>query len=158
MRILLLTLGLIFTLSPYPQKAADQHPLVGTWKLISPQSVSDNGELKDDLGPHRKGYLILTLEGRMMVLATDDARRADFSDAGLAELHKSMFAYTGKYRIEGDDLVTTVDVSWNELWNGTEQRRHYKLEGNKLTLVTGPLLNPISGKTSTGSTLVWERE
>lgn len=158
MRILLFTLGFIFTLSPYPQKAALQHPLVGTWKLISFHDVYDNGEPQSVFGQHPKGYLILTPEGRMIALGTSDARKAGLSDAERAELEKSMFAYSGKYPVEGDDFVTTVEVSWNEAWNGTEQRRHFKLEDNKLTIVTVPRPSPINPKQTATATLVWERE
>jgi hypothetical protein len=49
-------------------------------------------------------------------------------DAERVALHKSMLAYTGKYRIESSDFITVVDVSWNEDWNGTEQRRHFRVE------------------------------
>ena len=68
-----------------------------------------------------------------------------------------MFAYTGKYRVEGNDFVTIVDVSWNEEWNGTEQRRHYNLEGNKLTIETVPQPSPLD-KQAFYAKLVWERE
>jgi hypothetical protein len=43
-----------------------------------------------------------------------------------------MLGYIGKYRIEGQDFVTHVDASWNQEWNGTEQRRHFRIEGDKL--------------------------
>ncbi|MBZ5700128.1 MAG: lipocalin-like domain-containing protein [Acidobacteriia bacterium] len=159
MRILFVTLGLIFTLSPYPQKVANQNPLVGNWKLVSSQAVYDNnGKPQDVLGPHPKGYLILTPEGRMMAVISSAGRKPGPSDAERAELWKSMIAYTGKYRIEGGDVVTTVDVSWNESWTGTDQRRHYKLEGNKLTLVTVPQPSPFFQGKTYSSTVVWERE
>ena len=80
------------------------------------------------------------------------------SDAERAALHKTMFSYSGKYRVEGDMFITTVDVSWNEAWNGTEQKRHYRLEGDKLLVDTTrqpSVLYP--GKTTVGR-LVWERE
>ena len=157
MRELFLTLGLIFALSKYPLKAADQNPLVGTWKLISFQEVSKEGVTRAVFGEHPKGYVILTPEGRFIALGTSETRIAGVSDAERAELEKSMFAYTGKYRIEGDDFVINVDVSWNESWNGTEQRRHYKLQGNMLTLVNLSVLSPITGKNIT-ATLVWMRE
>ena len=32
---------------------------------------------------------------------------------------------TRKYRIERSDFNIVVDASWNEDWNGTEQRRHF---------------------------------
>lgn len=158
MRILLLTLGFFFTLSSYPQKVAQQHPLIGTWKLISLHDKYDMGEPQPVFGEHPKGYLILTTEGRMMALGTSDIRRVGFSDAERADLEKSMFAYSGKYRIEGDDFVTMVDVSWNEAWNGTEQRRHYKLDGDKLTIVTLPRLSTFNPKQTATATLIWERE
>ena len=28
-------------------------------------------------------------------------------------------------KIPYSDFITAVDVSWNEAWNGTEQRRHF---------------------------------
>jgi len=159
MRILLLTLGLIFTLSPYPQQAGDQNLLVGNWKLISSQAVYDNNGVPQDVpGPHPKGYLILTPEGRMMAMVYSGTRKPGPSDAERAELWKSMIAYSGKYRIEGDDFVTIVDVSWNEAWNGTEQRRHYKLEDDKLTVVTVPQKSPFFQGKSYTSTVFWERE
>src|ERR1035437_7363172 len=102
MRILFVTMGLILTLSPYPQKVTDQNPLVGNWKLISSQAVYDNNaEPQDVPGPHPKGYLILTPEGRMMTVATSTGRKPGPSDAERAELWKTMIAYSGKYRIEG---------------------------------------------------------
>jgi hypothetical protein len=137
--------------------AANQHPLVGNWKLVSVQVIVDNGAPQAYLGEHPKGYLILTPEGRMMALATSDTRKPSASDAERAELWKSMFAYTGKYRIEGNDFVTIVDVSWNEEWNGTEQRRHYNLDGNTLTIETVPQPSPFDKRTSYAK-LVWERE
>jgi hypothetical protein len=91
----------------------------------------------------------------MMALVTSDTRKFGSSDAERAELWKSMSAYTGKSRVEGDDFVTAVDVSWNEAWNGTKQRR---LEGDKLTIVTVPNPSALNlGQTIT-TTIVWERE
>lgn len=59
-------------------------------------------------------------------------------DTERAAVHKSMLAYSGKYRVEGQDLITTVDISWNEEWNGTEQRRHFRIEGDKLFIESAP--------------------
>ena len=54
---------------------------------------------------------------------TAATRKAGTSDAERAELHKTMIAYSGKYRVEDKAFITTVDMSWNEAWNGTEQRQ-----------------------------------
>jgi hypothetical protein len=80
------------------------------------------------------------------------------SDAERAELHKSMFAVSGRYRLAGSDLLVTVDVSWNETWSGTELKRHVRLEGDKLFIETAPAPSPLfPGKTSVAK-LVFERE
>ena len=72
----------------------------------------------------------------MMTLITSSNRKAGADDAERAALHKTMFSYSGKYRVEGDMFITTVDVSWNEAWNGTEQKRQYRFEGDKLLVDT----------------------
>ena len=92
MRVLLLSLWIILALFPHSKVAADQHPLVGNWKLISVQVIFDNGTPQAVLGDHPKGYLILTPEGRMMALGTSDTRKPSGTDAERAELWKSMFA------------------------------------------------------------------
>ena len=96
-------------------------PLVGNWKLVSLQMVVDGAAAPPDLfGLNPRGYLILTREGRMALIITGENRKGGMSDPERAQLHKSMFAVSGKYRIEGSDLLIAVDVSWNEAWNGTE--------------------------------------
>jgi hypothetical protein len=138
-------------------QAENAQDLVGNWKLLSWQVVTGN-EAQDVFGAHPRGYLILTREGRAVALTTAEIRKGGESDAERAALHKSMLAYTGRYRVEGSDFITTVDASWNESWNGSEQRRHYRIEGDKL-FIDSALAPSI---TSPGKTdcrrIVWERE
>ena len=148
----------IFLLLSGPSLGVEAESPIGTWKLVSWQVIVDNERPQDIFGTHPKGYLILTREGRIMVLTTAETRRGGMGDAERAALHKSMLAYSGKYRIEGKDLITTVEVSWNEEWNGTEQRRHLRIEGDKLFIESAPapsILYP--GKTDFRR-IVWERE
>ena len=159
MRLLLLSLGLAFLgVSPHPSPATEQNPLVGSWRMVSYQRILDNGAPQNGLGEHPKGFVILTPEGRAVLLTTADGRKPAASDADRAELWKSMVAYTGKYRIEGGDFITSVDVSWNEEWNGTEQRRHFKIEGDKLILTTSPAPSPIYPGKTYYARVVFERE
>ena len=109
-------------------------------------------------GTRPKGVLILTREGRMVGLGTAETRKFGTGDAERAELHKTMFAYSGKYRVEGKEFVTTVDMSWNEWWNGTEQRRSWKIEDGKLFIETAPARLPIHGGRMSVSRLVRERD
>jgi Lipocalin-like domain len=140
-----------------PVFAGDSNALVGNWKLVSWQVVTGN-ETQDPFGSHPKGYLILTREGRAMALTTADNRNAGTADSELAALHKSMLAYSGKYRIEGDDFITTVDISWNEIWTGTEQRRHYRIENDRLYIESTPAPSIVSPGITDFRRLVWQRE
>jgi len=103
--------------------------------------------------------MVLTREGRMIGIITAENRQSGSSDANrVVALHKSMFAYSGKYRIEGNDFITAVDVSWNEAWNGTEQRRHFKFEGEKLILETPPAPSTLQPGKTVVARVVWARE
>jgi hypothetical protein len=138
-------------------RATDSDALIGNWKLVSWQVVVGN-ETQNPFGSSPTGYLLLTREGRAMAITTADNRKPGEGVAERAALHKSMLAYSGRYRVEGDDFITTVDVSWNEVWNGTEQRRHYRIEGDRLFIESAPapsILYP--GKTDFRR-LVWQRE
>jgi hypothetical protein len=137
---------------------AESDALIGIWKLISWQVISEKEETQNVFGSHPKGYLILTREGRSMALTTADNRKGGMGDAERAALHKSMLAYTGKYRIEGNDFITTVDVSWNEVWNGTEQRRHFRIEGDKLLIDSTPGPSIVFPGKTDFRRLVWERD
>jgi hypothetical protein len=102
--------------------------------------------------------LILTASGRAIALTTAEHRTLGDSEAQRAALHKSMLAYTGRYRIEGDEFVTTVDASWNEAWNGTEQRRKFRFEGDRLIIESVPAPSLLFPGKVDYRRIVWERE
>ena len=131
--------------------------LVGNWKLVSWQVVTGD-EAKDLFGAKPRGYMILTREGRAMTVTTAETRASGESEAERAALHKSMLAYTGKYRIEGDEFITTVDASWNEGWNGSEQRRRFRVDNDKLFVESAPAPSIVSPGKVDFRRIVWERE
>jgi hypothetical protein len=114
--------------------ADDRERLIGTWKLLSYDNEFQDGSPRRAVyGQHPTGYIILTDEGRMMGVVTAEGRKPATTDEDRAALLRTMFAYSGMYRLEGDKWITTVDVSWNPVWIGTEQVRFYKLlDGNRL--------------------------
>ena len=132
--------------------------LIGIWKLVSWQVIVENEAPQDVYGASPKGYLILTSEGRSMVLTTADKRTGGLGDIERAALHKSMLAYTGKYRIEGNEFITTVDVSWNEDWNGTEQRRRFTVDGDRLVIESAPGPSILFAGKTDFRRIVWERD
>ena|SRR5215510_4896512 len=148
-------LALLMLLVASPAFAQDS-PLVGSWKLVNYKFIFDNDPPTELFGARPNGVLILTREGRMVGLVTAETRKAGTGDAERVGLYKTLVAYSGKYRVEGNAFVTTVDMSWNEAWNGTEQRRFWKIEDGKLFIESAPDTAPNGRMLVTR--LVWERD
>jgi Lipocalin-like domain len=113
-----------------------QVSLVGTYKLVSMKAVID-GKLRDDRTKPPHGYLIITPK-YFAVFYTRQDRKFGASDADKATLWESLTAYTGPYRIEGKKIVVSPDVSYNEIFNGTQQTRDLEVNGSRITLSSGP--------------------
>ncbi|NTJ64754.1 lipocalin-like domain-containing protein [Agrobacterium rhizogenes] len=134
--------------------------LHGCWRLVSfDTELQDSGERSQPWGDHPNGHLIFGSDGRMMVLVTAKAREPGTTDEQLAALFRTMMAYTGRYRIAGDRFITKIDSCWNEAWNGSEQERFYKLDGDTLEVSTGWMPNPlVSGNPIGRGVLSFRRE
>ncbi len=119
----------------------------------------ESGERKPHYGDAPpNGYMILTPDGRMMVLIASRGREPGQTDEKQAALFRTMLSYTGLYRFEGDKFITTVDVSWNESWTGTVQVRFYALDADRLDIVTSWMPNPIDPERRImRAILSWER-
>ena len=104
---------------------ANNSALVGSWKLISFQTIVENEPPREEFGPHPNGYGIFTRGGRAMVVMSAQDREAGTSDAEAAALLRSLVAFSGKYHCTGNEIIIMVDVSWNEALNGKEQRRKF---------------------------------
>ena len=132
---------------------------LGTWKLETFEAeLQSSGQRFKPWGENPNGYVVLAPDGRMIALLTAGERTVGETESDMANLFRSMVAYTGSYRIEGDRLITRVDTSWNEAWNGTEQERFYHFESNRLILTTAwaPTML-LSGGTVARGILAWAR-
>ncbi|MBX9295031.1 lipocalin-like domain-containing protein [Chromobacterium piscinae] len=118
--------------------------LCGSWRLVSfDLELQESKERTQPWGEHSNGHLIFSADGRMMVLVTAKAREPGSSDAQQAALFRTVMAYTGQYRVDGDRFIVKVDTCWNEVWNGTEQERFYRLDGDELDIFTAWMPNPL---------------
>jgi len=138
----------------------DNSQLHGCWRLVSfDTELQDSKERTQPWGADPNGYLILGADGRMMALITAKAREPGNTDEKLAALFRTMMAYTGRYRIEGDRFVIKIDSSWNEAWRGSEQERFYQLDDDTLDVMTAWMPNPLdSGKSIGRGILSFRRE
>jgi hypothetical protein len=117
--------------------ADDSSKLVGTWKLVSfDVEIQATGKTEPAMGKNPTGYVFFTPERRVFFILTGEGRKPAKTEKEKAELLNSVVSYTGMYRLEGDKLITKVDVAWNPDFLGTEQTRLFKVEGNRLQLMT----------------------
>jgi hypothetical protein len=69
-----------------------------------------------------------------------------------------MIAYTGRYRVEGGNVITKVEAAWNEAWVGTEQVRAVRFDGDRLLLQSPPMPHPNIGGKVVRVIVEWQRE
>jgi hypothetical protein len=147
----------IFLAIAMPAMADDSAKLVGTWKLVSfGNDFQDGSEPRGSYGNRPTGFIVFTKEGRMMSIVEAEGRKAPETDEQRAAAFRSMISYTGLFRLEAGKFLTKVDVSWNPGWVGTEQVRDYKLDGDRLQVISPWVMSPNLGKT-TRATVTWER-
>jgi hypothetical protein len=158
MRILLFCCAVM--LASASTRAADSDRVVGTWRLVS--VVYEDAQTKERtpvLGEHPRGYQIATPEGRWLALVTADGRPIPKSDEDRANALRTMIAYSGRYRVEGDKVITKVEVAWNEAWVGGEQVRFLRFEGDDLLHIESPpMAHPNVNNKVVRVIVTWQRD
>ena len=151
---------LVFAVLCAQPVVADESPnVMGVWKLVSYDlEFQDSGERRAVFGQSPKGYIIFTSEGRMMAYLEAEKRKPPKTDEERVAAFRSIIAYTGKYRLEGNRWITKVDGSWNVTWTGTDQERVFTFEGDQLHVISQ--WNPALAYDNrmVRGILVWERE
>ena len=147
---------------PPGQAQAGNEALHGTWRLLSfTQTILATGEEIDVFGQSPQGFITYGPDGRMMVLMVKDGRPrpsdlANITDQERAELLRTMVAYAGTYNVEGNAVRHKLDVSWNQIFTGTDQVRNIELDGCKFIMSTNPQPRSQDGQMSV-SVMTWER-
>lgn len=140
-----------------PAVADDREKLLGEWKLVTLYTEDvDTKQRINVYGERPSGYAAFTPGGRLLAFVTADGRKPPQNSEEQAAAFRTMIAYTGKFRVEGEKFITKVDVAWNEGWVGTDQVRFWRVEGDKLYITSAPIPNPNGGKIV--AIVVWERE
>jgi hypothetical protein len=128
--------------------AMSSNPLVGTWRLVSWENRTLDGEVSHPLGDDASGYIAYTEDG---YVAGDLLSGSAAEKAGAAETYVS---YCGRYEFHGETVLHHVELSLFPNWVGVTQERLVRISGDRLTLSTRPLL--LQGRQQTAH-LLWER-
>jgi hypothetical protein len=140
--------------------ADDREKLLGTWKLVSFFTEDVQTKQRSNVyGEHPDGFIGFT-PGRFFACTTAEGRKAPQTPEEQAAAYRTVTAYTGKWRLEGEKFITKVDAAWNPGWVGTEQVRFWRVDENKLFITTAPTStpNPDGTEKMIIGNLVWEKE
>ena len=141
---------------------AAESDLYGTWKLVSLNSkLMDSGQVDQPRGKAPTGYVSFTPDGRVTGIIVNDTRPkpesvAKLTDQQRVDLFKTMNAYAGTYKLEGNKLTYSYDVTHNQMSGQRARVREIKLEGRKLTMVNEAAPGVSDGKMRS-TTTVWEK-
>lgn len=140
-------------------KAAD---LVGVWRLVEFETETTDGARDRPYGDAPEGRLVYTAGGIMSAhLGRGD--RPAFSGLGATNEDRALaamrthFSYSGRYRVEGDQVFHDVDMSISPDWVGTVKMRRISFDGPDLIL-TDEALEPRLGRKAGVGRLRWRRE
>ncbi|ARQ13263.1 lipocalin-like domain-containing protein (plasmid) [Rhizobium etli] len=135
----------------------DTQTLTGSWKLT--RWVMEDMDTKEQkaspFGERPDGYVFFSSSNRMFVLITAENRKpAEGADEQSAAF-RSLYTYSGKYRLESGRFITKIDIAGDQNWVGSEQQRSYRINGDTLIIESAPATQ--AGKMVRGI-LEWERE
>jgi hypothetical protein len=117
------------------------HPIVGTWAFIASEWKRADGKHANPFGAGAMGILLYDATGHMAAQIMHADRPpvttiAPTIDAAFGLAIPGFLAYAGTYEIDEPAGVVThrVIVSSFPPWVGTEHRRRFSIEGDRLTL------------------------
>ena len=135
----------------------------GTWKLVSSEFRTSDGDVSYPLGKDAVGLIMYDTKGHVSAqimspsrpkCASSDHLKSTPSEAKAAS--DGYVAYFGKYEVNEEKRTIThhAEGSLFPNWEGAPLERFFEFSGNRLTLSTPPM--PMGGKGVVGL-LIWER-
>ena len=160
----LLALNFSLVISTRAESNSDiEKQLIGAWKLVSATQTLADGTTRPSpaYGPHQAGYMIYTDTHLMCSVNVNQDRPQWASPAAPADAEmKTAFggfgAYCATFTVNAADKSVTHHVQFDKSPNaaGTDRKRFFTLQGNRLVLKIDPKENPPG---VTENTITWER-
>lgn len=141
----------------------EKEHFVGTWKLVSSEFKSPDGQAVYPYGRDAVGMLMYSASGHICVQIMRPGRRTFASEdrlRGTAEEIKSAFegyaAYFGTYEVDPEEGIVTHQIEGTLFpnWVGINQKRFFEFSDGRLTLRTPEI--SLGGQQMTGL-LRWKR-
>ena len=134
--------------------------LLGTWALVSHESVRPDGSRVPVYGANPSGVAIFDPGGHFIitVMRSDRAKYAvDLPTQGAVEENKATaqgtITYFGTYSVNEADRSIAIHIEASSFpnWNGTDQKRTFAVMGDQLTLTARAL------QTGGHADVIWKR-
>jgi len=151
--------SLLFAIAA-PAAAQSAKSLVGTWAIVSTDTVDASGKKTPTFGANPRGQLVFTSKGRYnIMLASAELPKfaADNRAKGTAQENQAVIAgsiaHFGRYTVDEKDKAFTyhIESSTYPNWNGTAQKRPFTVKGDQLMYTTP------AGSAGGKVDLVWKR-
>lgn len=134
---------------------------IGNWKLLSFESVADDGKIFYPYGKDATGY-ITYVEPNFMTVAIMKAKRPIFLGGDLkggtveekAIAIDEYLSYCGSFSVAGNKIIHHIELSLFPNWIGDNQERFFEFKGDTLKLSTSPFL--LGGENRTAH-LIWQK-
>jgi hypothetical protein len=131
----LLSLGVLL---PSPAAAQTAKDLVGTWTLVSNDTVRPDGSRTPTFGPNPKGMIVFGGDGSFIYLFSradvpkfeTNNRTTGTPDENKAVVHGSIATF-GTYSVAGKDLKLKIEHSTFPNWANTDQTRTIAVRGDE---------------------------
>lgn len=129
---------------PEPVQAS---PLQGTWTLVAADKILPDGGVTRDYGDSPKGRLIVDANGRysLQILKSERLRfSADSKADGTVDEFKSAVmgssTHYGTVTVGENEKLLTFSIEGSSFpnWEGTVQKRQYRLDGAELSYQVPP--------------------
>ena len=143
-----ITLAMLAGLAARDASSFEQaSPLRGTWTLVAADKIVPGGGLARDYGERPKGRLVVDEHGRYSLQIFKSERNRFTTDSkadGSADEFKSAVmgssTHYGTVTIDSKEnlLVFSIEGSSFPNWEGTVQKRRYKLDGDELSYRVPP--------------------
>lgn len=153
---------LLVSLALFTGNAAAQGAgsLVGTWTIVTNETVDAAGKTSPTFGPNPRGSLIFTSNGRYsatLARASLPKFAAGNRGKGTADENKAVvvgsISHFGTYTVDEKDKSFTfrVETSTYPNWDGTSQKRPFTVSGDELKFTSAAASGGGSAE------LVWKR-
>ncbi len=138
-----------------------QNRFIGTWRLVSYEVRSTDGQITYPWGQDALGYLIYNKDGYMMVAIMSGNRpkfaSSDFIGGSVEEktdAADTYISYGGRYEVKGGRVIHHIEICSYPNWTGVDQERIFEFVGDRLELQSLPTLY---GGIQQTAHLIWQR-